>query len=51
MIYTARGTVRESQALVARSRGHLYVAARSGEKNYTGSIIWTRSCPNLGSLT
>jgi hypothetical protein len=32
MIYTARGTVRESQALVARSRGHLYVAARSGEK-------------------
>jgi len=20
-------------------------------KNYTGSIIWTRSCPNLGSLT
>ncbi|MFZ3227072.1 MAG: hypothetical protein WA230_16360 [Xanthobacteraceae bacterium] len=32
MIHTARGTVRESQALVARSRGNLYVAARSGEK-------------------
>ena len=32
MIYTARSTVRESQALVARSRGNLYVAARSGEK-------------------
>jgi hypothetical protein len=32
MIHTARGTVRESQALVARARGNLYVAARSGEK-------------------
>ncbi|MFY9692166.1 MAG: hypothetical protein WA776_16355 [Xanthobacteraceae bacterium] len=32
MIYSARNTLRESQALVARSRGHLYVAARSGEK-------------------
>ena len=32
MIHTARSTVRESQALVARSRGNLYVAARSGEK-------------------
>jgi hypothetical protein len=32
MIYTARNTVSESQALVAKSRGKLYVAARSGEK-------------------
>lgn len=31
-IYTVCNTVRESQALVARSRGKLYVAARSGEK-------------------
>ena len=32
MIYAACNTVRESQALVARSRGRLYVAASSGEK-------------------
>jgi hypothetical protein len=32
MIYTARNTVSESQALVAKSRGKLYVAVRSGEK-------------------
>ncbi|HUI11875.1 MAG TPA: hypothetical protein VL048_00230 [Xanthobacteraceae bacterium] len=32
IIYKACDTVRESQALVARSRGQLYVAARSGEK-------------------
>jgi hypothetical protein len=32
MIYTARSTVRESRALVAQSRGKLYVAARSGDK-------------------
>jgi hypothetical protein len=31
-IYAVCNTVRESQALMARSRGQLYVAARSGEK-------------------
>jgi hypothetical protein len=31
-IYAVCITVRESQALLARSRGKLYVAARSGEK-------------------
>jgi hypothetical protein len=31
-IYAVGNTVRESQALVAQSRGKLYVAARSGEK-------------------
>ncbi|HEX4043396.1 MAG TPA: hypothetical protein VHY10_16985 [Xanthobacteraceae bacterium] len=32
MIYAARNTVLEARALVARSRGELYVAARFGEK-------------------
>lgn len=32
IIYAVGNTVRELQALVARSRGQLYVAARSGEK-------------------
>ena len=31
-MYVVCGTVRESRALVAQSRGKLYVAARSGEK-------------------
>lgn len=32
LVYIARNTVSESRALVAKSRGKLYVAARSGEK-------------------
>lgn len=32
MIYSARNTVRELQALVAKSRGKFYVAARSGKR-------------------
>lgn len=32
LVYIARNTVSELRALVAKSRGKLYVAARSGEK-------------------
>ena len=51
MIYIARNTVSESQALVARSRGRLICRGSVRRENHTRSIIWTPPCPNPGSST